>query len=284
MLDTSNLWQNPVPVESESCRLDTVPVESAFVTLFHLASNSKLAKIMPLHSLLLCRDNVTVQFLSRGLQEFSVDVEPYSEPQDALRRLRERRFEAVVVDDEDRAGAMLVLESMKTLGSCKNSLTIVLTDSHTALATAFATGTHLVIYKPISADRLRNSLRALHNLMGRRPKREFDRIRFKIPSILQLSEKHSVSASILDISQGGVALSTRDVSPTLKTLGLKFALPGRMGMITTSAQVVWSDVRGRLGAQFVDMEPASRTILSEWISAQTLSKRLRKSTSAKGQA
>jgi hypothetical protein len=57
-----------------------------------------------------------------------------------------------------------------------------------------------------------------------------------------------------------------------------------MGMITTSAQVVWSDVRGRLGAQFVDMEPASRTILSEWISAQTLSKRLRKSTSAKGQA
>jgi hypothetical protein len=179
---------------------------------------------------------------------------------------------------------MLILESVKTLASCKNSLTIVLTDSRTALATAFATGTHLVIYKPISADRLRNSLRALHNLMGRRPKREFDRIRVKVPAILQLSEKHNVGASVLDISHGGVALSTQHLEPTLKTLGLKFALPGRMGVITTSAEVVWSDVRGRLGAQFVNMEPASRTVLSEWISAQTLSKRLRKSAAAKCQA
>jgi CheY-like chemotaxis protein len=239
---------------------------------------------MPLHSLLLCRDNGTVQFLTRGLKELGVEVESCSEPEDALRRLREQRFEAVVIDDEDRAGAALILRSLKTLASGKNSLKIVLTDSHTMLATAFASETHLVIYKPISADRLRNSLRALLNLIGRRPKRGFTRIGVKVPALLQVSERHQVSASILDISQGGVALSTPHGSPRLKSLSLKFALPGRTGMITTSAEVVWSDVRGRLGAQFVNMEPAQQTMLSEWISAQSLAKRLRKNHATRPQA
>ena len=143
---------------------------------------------MLLHSLLLSRDSATVQFLTRGLKELNVDVESCSEPQDALRRLREQRFEAVVIDDEDCAGAMPILQDLKTLASCKNSLKIALIDSQTSLATAFATGTHLVIYKPISADRLRKSLSALHNLMGRRLKREFDRIRVKVPAVVHVAE------------------------------------------------------------------------------------------------
>lgn len=272
-----------VTVESKSCHPDTVPVDSAFVTLFQLASNYKVvSRIMLLHSLLLSRDSPTVQSLTRGLKEFSVDVESCSEPEDALRRLKEQRFEAVVIDDEDTAGAMLLLKSLKDLASCKNSLKIVLTDSHSA--TAFATGAHLVLYKPISADRLRNSLRAVHNLIARKLKREFDRIRVKVPAIVQVSEENRMSASILDISQGGVALSTQHVPSTVKTFGLKFALPGRTGIITTSAEVVWSDMRGRLGAQFVNMEPASHTVLSEWISAMILAKRFPRITAAKSQA
>ncbi len=53
----------------------------------------------------------------------------------------------------DREQAMSVLDTLKT--TSKNSLKIVLADPRTALAAAFGTGTHLVIYKPLSADRLR---------------------------------------------------------------------------------------------------------------------------------
>jgi hypothetical protein len=131
--------------------------------------------------------------------------------------------------------------------SCKNSLRIVLADHQTALAAAFSTGTHLVIYKPISADRLRNSLRGLCNLIGQRPQREFGRIRVEIPAILHIGEKNQVPASIISISQEGVALLSQQAIPT-KTLGLRFALPGRTVMITTSTEVIWNDVRGRSGA------------------------------------
>jgi hypothetical protein len=121
--------------------------------------------------------------------------------------------------------------------SCKNSLRIVLADHQTALAAAFSTGTHLVIYKPISVDRRRNSLRGLCNLIRQRPQREFGRIRVKIPAILHIGEKNQVPASILSISQEGVALLSQQAIPT-NTLGLRFALPGRTVMITTSTEVI----------------------------------------------
>lgn len=231
-------------------------------------------RTMPLRSLLLCRQESTANFINRAFKEFSIEVEACSEPQIALQNLKGSRFEAVVVDTEDRAAAMLVLDSLKDLPSCKNSLRIVLADHQTVLATAFSTGTHLVIYKPVSADRLRNSLRALCPLMGRKLKREFNRVHVRIPAIVHTAGKN-LPGSILDISEGGVALSTKEAIPTTKTLNLDFALPGRTAMITTSAVVVWSDVSGRFGAQFTGMELTSRKAVSDWVAAQVRSKRLR---------
>lgn len=239
---------------------------------------------MPMRSLLLCCHASTVQFISRGFREFGIDVEPCSDAEAALQRLKDQRFEAVVVDSVDHAGAVLVLDSLKALPSCKNSLRIVLADHQTALGTAFSTGTHLVIYKPISADRLRNSLRALSNLIGRRAQRESGRILVEVPAIVHVGDENGVPASILSISQGGVAFSTKKALPTTKTLGLQFVLPGRTAMITTSAEVVWNDVRGRIGAQFVNMEPASRKVVSEWVSAQLSSRRLNDAPYTRSQA
>ena len=239
---------------------------------------------MPLRSLLLCRHATTVQFITRGFRELGIDVEALSEPEAAVQRLKDQRFEAVVIDSEDAAGAMLVLENLKALHSCKNSLRIVLADHRTALGTAFSMGTHLVIYKPISADRLRNSLRALCNLIGRRAQREFDRIQVEVPAIVHLGDDSSVKASILSISQGGVAFSTRKALPPTKTLGLQFVLPGRTAMITTSAEVVWNDVRGRIGVQFVNMETGSRKVVCEWVSSQLSSKRLNDAPYTRSQA
>jgi hypothetical protein len=55
-----------------------------------------------------------------------------------------------------------------------------------------------------------------------------------------------VPASILDISAGGVALATQQAIPKAQSLGLHFMLPGRTAKITTSAEVVWNDVHGRI--------------------------------------
>lgn len=230
---------------------------------------------MPLRALLLSRDQATVQLLTRGFKEFSVDIESCPEPTLAVERVTGQRFEAILVDARERGEAMFLLDSLKALPSCKNSLRIVLADRETALGTAFSIGIHLVIYKPISADRLRNSIGAMCNLLGRRYQRESERIRVRVPAVVNLGDSQ-MPAAIFSISAGGVALSTKMAVTKTQNLGLQFALPGSTGKITASAEVVWNDVlHGRIGAQFVDMQPEARKLVCDWIASQASSKRLR---------
>jgi DNA-binding response OmpR family regulator len=229
---------------------------------------------MPLRALLLSRDQASVQLLTRAFKEFSVDIETYPEPTIAAQRATDQRFEAILVDAKDRGSAMGLLDSLKALPSCKNSLRIVLADRETALGTAFSIGIHLVIYKPISADRLRNSIGAMCNLLGRRYQRESERFRVRVPAVVNLGGSE-VPAAIYSISAGGVALSTKQTISKAQNLGLQFALPGT-GNISASAEVVWNDIlHGRVGAQFVNMQPEARKLVCDWIATQASSKRLR---------
>jgi DNA-binding response OmpR family regulator len=235
---------------------------------------------MSLRALLLCREKATIHLLTRGFKEFSVDIESYPDPKTAVQRLTDQRFEAILVDAKDREEAMLLLDSLKPMPSCKNSLRIVLADRETALGAAFSIGIHLVIYKPISTDRLRSSIGAMCNLLGRRYQRESERIRVKLPAIVNVGDSQ-IPASIFSISSGGVALSTKQTIYKAQNLGLQFALPGGTGKISTSAEVVWNDVlRGRIGAQFVNIEPAARKFVCDWIATQSSAKRLRATVSS----
>jgi hypothetical protein len=198
-------------------------------------------------------------------------VEQCQDAEKAILRLRNHRFDAIVVDDADPAGAALILESARTIPSCKKSLGIVLAQTQTTLSTAFSTGTHLVIYKPLSADRLRNSLRALRNLIGRRPQREFPRVDVEIPGRLHLDEKNEITISILDLGQGGLALSSHTLLPNTGTMEVEFVLPDRTSVVTAAGEVVWRDAHGRVGLQFNKVEPECRKVLDEWLASHLAS-------------
>lgn len=161
---------------------------TAFVTCGVAGADVPFA-IMLLRSLLLCHDHATVQLISRGFKEFSVDVEACSAPEEALHKFTNQRFDAVVIDDSDHAAATQLIDKLKLVPAFKNSTTIVLVDPKTALGVAFNTGSNLAIYKPLTADRLRKSLRAMHNLIGRSRQRKFDRIAVKLPARIRWTKR-----------------------------------------------------------------------------------------------
>jgi DNA-binding response OmpR family regulator len=226
---------------------------------------------MPLRSILFCQDSYTAELVGRAFRELTVEVEQCQDAEKAILKLRNHRFDAIVVDDADPAGAALILESARTIPSCKKSLGIVLAQTQTTLSTAFSTGTHLVIYKPLSADRLRNSLRALRNLIGRRPQREFPRVDVEIPGRLHLDEKNEITISILDLGQGGLALSSHTLLPNTGTMEVEFVLPDRTSVVTAAGEVVWRDAHGRVGLQFNKIEPECRKVLDEWLASHLAS-------------
>jgi len=54
-----------------------------------------------------------------------------------------------------------------------------------------------------------------------------------------------------ELGEGGAALRVRESVPTMGALALEFVLPNKTNVITTSAEVVWPDVKGGLGVRFL---------------------------------
>src|ERR1700758_4862658 len=146
---------------------------------------------MPFYSLLLCKDQLTVQIIGGVCKELGVELEHCPTPDGAVAKLSIGRFDVILLDDSDPNGAALVLDRAKSFPSCKKSLGVVLASSRTSLRVAFGTGTHLVIYKPITPDRVRSGLRAVRALAARRHPRAH-RVRLDIPATLHSKGKNGI--------------------------------------------------------------------------------------------
>src|SRR3989454_6657511 len=135
---------------------------------------------MAFRSLLLCDHEATARLVGRVFRDLGVDMEHVTATEIAVEKIKQGSFDAVVVDDANPTGAALVLEAARSLTSSKKCLGVVLAHSQTSLGVAFGAGTHLVIYKPIAAERVRSGLTAGRNLMGRKNRRQAPRGRVEI--------------------------------------------------------------------------------------------------------
>ena len=221
---------------------------------------------------MLCRQPETIALVTRACRELGVELQHCSTAKAAMERFSLHRFHGVIVDDQDGPTAASLLRDIRESSSGKKSLIIALAKTDAALDDVFGAGTQLVIYKPLTHERLRNGLRAIRTLMGRRQERSSPRLKVDIAASLTVNETESVPVKILDISLGGAALSLQRPLPTVKSLTLSFTLPGQPGPITTTAELVWKDIRGNLGVEFINTKPELVPSLSKWIKAQSAPK------------
>lgn len=221
---------------------------------------------MQLRSLLFCRDQSTTQIIGRVCKELGLELEHCSRGDGAVAKLLSRRFDAIVVDDDDPKAAASVLERAKSSSTSKKSLAVVLADSQTALGVAFGAGTHLVIYKPITPDRVRNGLRAVRALTGRRYARA-KRVRVDIAASV-LKERTEIPVSLVDISETGAAVQSKEQMLISGHMTLRFLLPSTTAPITASVELVWRDAKGRFGVQFVSMPAEYGRALKRWLMAR----------------
>jgi len=208
--------------------------------------------------------------VARVCRELGVELQPCSSAKTALERFSFQRFHGVIVDDQDGASAASLLRDIPACPSGRKALIVALAKTDATLDAVFGAGTHLVIYKPLTHDRLRNGLRAIRILMGRRQQRSSPRIKLSITASLTVNETEKFPAKLLDISQGGAALSLRRPFSCVKPVKLSFSLPGEQDAITTAAELVWKDIRGNLGIEFLNNDPAFSVLVARWMKARSL--------------
>lgn len=228
--------------------------------------------VMNLQSLVVCSDDRTVRLLRSVLGELEIEVEHCPDPSQARKKLAQQRFEAVIIDCNDRQDFSL-LHGIRSGDRNRRSMTVALIDARSDLHATFESGANFVVYKPISSEKAKSSFRAARALMQRERRRSV-RLHVNIPAYFRFENGDGEQSTISGLSEGG--LSVRFASANRKksgTIGLCFALPDTTTVIEATGTIAWQDTRYRAGIQFATIPDASRRSLKEWLEAQSGEKR-----------
>lgn len=220
-----------------------------------------------LRSLLLSADPDTIRVISRIFKDLEVGMDHCGEIFAALSQALEHRYDSIIVDDAIEE-PHVALEKLIAMPSCGASVRIVLADPAKAIHAFIRANTQVVLYKPLSADRVRHGLRAVRNLMTRERRRGNGRVSTTLSA--RMSPLHARGPGkqivITDLSETGAAVRCNlDLLPASGTVNLDFSLPGEPELVHATAELVWQDNKERAGFRFLDMPSQARKQLSKWI-------------------
>jgi CheY-like chemotaxis protein len=219
---------------------------------------------MALTSLVVCADSKAVQVLSQILQDLNIEAEHCADSTAASARLVAKHFDAVVVDCQDQLRAIDLIASVRKTPINRSTLIIGLVDGREQVRDIFGQGANFIVYKPVSVERAASSLRAARGLMARE-KRAKLRVSLHAPASITYSNAENVAATLLDLSEDGLAIQAERRLPPRCKVYFQFNLPGEKSSVRLSGDVVWQDSTGRVGIRFVDVPQTSRRTMNEWI-------------------
>ncbi len=224
---------------------------------------------MALHALLFSRDQEIIDLASEVLKTLDIEVAQSSTVPDAVQRLTSNKFDAIIVDNADARGAVAILSAAKSLPSCERSIGIVLAISRSSIGLADGARSHMVLYRPLSADRLRTGVKSALGLRNEgEDARETPRASIHIPATLRGAGLDETLAFITNLSAGGAALYVGQEIPSSSIQTIEFSLPGQKDNLATAVELVWRDVEGRMGIRFENASGHFIENLEKWSAAQ----------------
>jgi hypothetical protein len=225
---------------------------------------------MALRSLLFSRDQEIITLVGDVLKTLSIDVVQRSVAQEAVQELRSVQFDAVIVDNADAPGAIVLLSAAKTLPSCERSIGIVLAVSPNSIGLADDACSHMVLYRPLSTERLHNGIRSALGLRNEdEDARDSERASINIPAAVRGAGPEENLAFITNLSASGAALLVGPSLSSASIQSIEFALPDAKDNLSTPVELVWRDVQGRAGVRFTNVSPVFSESLQKWLTIRT---------------
>jgi len=192
-----------------------------------------------------------------------IDTEIVIDVLRAARLLRERKFEAIIIDCELN-GADTVLKDINSYPSNRTAVLFAVVPEVDA-RDGLPAGAKFMIVKPVVAEQARRVLYAATGLLIREYRLCF-RCNLEV-SIYLAGESRELRAKTTNISIGGLAIRTLEEIRLAERFRLKFVLPNAVGL-QADAEVVWADTKGRAGLRFLELpEPAHRS-LQTWLDSK----------------
>ena len=220
---------------------------------------------MPLDCLLLTADATLLRAVQASLSVYEVNLEVRKDVSSALELANRRHFDGFVVDCDGVPGGLEVITGIRqSSANRKQAIILAIVNGATGISTAFDSGAQFVIGKPIDKGRLRPFLETAIPQMEREHRRYF---RYPVELAVQLypARDEEISTGMVNVSEGGLAVSAGAVLKIDEIVTVKFEIPSLEPYpFSAKAQVVWS-IGARTGMRFLFIDQACRTVFSPWL-------------------
>jgi DNA-binding response OmpR family regulator len=214
-------------------------------------------------ALLASADPVTIQQFSHALEELSISPDVCQEVLASIRLLNHRKFDAVIVDLQLGEQSGLFLEEVHLSPSNRTAVTFVISGSD-AEDPVFRRKADFVFKRPLSAQSIRNTLKLAYGLILRERRRYF-RCPISIPVTILRQSMPEVRCYSVNISEGGMAVSTFVPLSPGEEVQVRFALPGHEVTFLAESRICWLKT-GHLGIRFVSLSQEHESELQDWLS------------------
>jgi len=217
-------------------------------------------------ALLVTTDDSSSAVLGRVLPDSGIAVERFTVFAEAVERLQQQKFDALLVDFEDPEFAAELLEEARRLNSGNPPVTVALVAELARARDILNSGAHFVLYKPLSDEKAKAGLRAVAALLNRERRRAY-RVPVQAPVELTLPDTRKIEGILLDLSETGMDVLTAEPQTPGGLLNFRFQLPDGSLEVHAQGEVAWANPNGQTGVRFLDLDQAIKAQLQVWLKA-----------------
>jgi hypothetical protein len=230
---------------------------------------------MGLNCLLLTSDVRLLQVIRSTFDGTSVELEMRTDAAGAIELSGRRHLDSFVIDCDDVPGAAGVIANVRNGRSNKLSIVFAVVNG-TPMSTAVEAGANFVLGKPVQVRLLRNFLDVALPMMEREHRRYF-RHKVDVPVKLLCHTGETFIGRIMNVSEGGLALTNFGPAPGEIVLTVQFDLPSTDPQVfQAKAAVVWKDAYA-MGLRFMRIEPDCCSYFEAWLASLEAQRRFRES-------
>src|ERR1035441_9467477 len=198
---------------------------------------------MDFRALVVCPDQDSSVLLKLLLSEMGISVEHTPSLSRGLDLLESERFDAIVLDYRADQSSEEFLSRFRQSPKNRSTMLIAIVENGFNSRPIFGLGANFVLYRPLSSERTRISLRAARGLM-RRERRRAPRKPVHSTANIAYPGAPELNAVLTDLSDGGTSFYTVNRLPSACKVYFEFALPGQQQLVRLSGEVAWQDASG----------------------------------------
>ena len=215
-------------------------------------------------TLLVSADSITIQQFGHALQALSISPDVCREVPAATNLLNSRKFDAVIVDLQLGEQSGLILDQARLSLSNRTAVTFGISDTDAEVTEAFRKKSQFVFDRPLSPQSIHKTLKPAYGLILRERRRYF-RYSVAIPVVIQRESRQEIRCDSVNISGGGMALTTQVSLTPEEKVRVQFTLPDHTAPLLAESTICWSQT-GQLGVRFVSISDEHKSELQGWLS------------------